>query len=190
MTIKVNYTAHVYAPGGHAPLTAMAVGQVFDMAIAVRDLRPSGTYTYRGLTRPLVRGVYAAYCDVLYDKTRARLFGLSSQLPTPTEFFLAFTFGPQFTLSQLAFDGTDRINELGAAAGATTGGGTTAVELARVRMQTRKAGPLTFTPDINQLPHPLCDTLLYGNIAATPPEDQFRIEPEFIELTPATINVG
>lgn len=190
MTPKMNYTAHIYSVGTKSSLPYLVVGQVFDLAITVRDLRPCGTYTYKGLTKPRVRGVYAAYCDVLYDKARARLFGLSSQFPTPPEFFGAFTFGPQFTLSQFAFDGPDRINELGAAAGASMGGGTAAVELARVRMQARKAGPLSFSPDISQLPLPLCNTLLYGNIAATPPEDEFRIEPEFIQLVPVTVNVN
>src|SRR6187399_2898306 len=116
MKAKVNYTAHIYQVGTRTLPSEVRVSQEFDLAISVTDLRPRGTYIYRGLSKPLLRGVFAAYCDVLYDKSRARVWGLSAE-PTAVEFFSSFTFSPHYQSGEMAFDGPDRINELGAFSG-------------------------------------------------------------------------
>src|SRR6476661_8688002 len=104
MMVKVNYTAHIYQVGTRTVPSEVRVGQEFDLAISVKDLRPRGTYIYRGLSRPLLRGVFAAYCDVLYDKSRARVLGLPAG-PTAEEFFSSFTFSAYYQNGEMAFDG-------------------------------------------------------------------------------------
>ncbi len=189
MTPKVNYTAHIYQVGTRTLPAELRVSQVFDLAIAVKDLRPRGTYIYRGLSKSLLRGVFAAYCDVLYDKSRARMLGLPAE-PTAEEFFSSFTFSPHYQNGEMAFDGPDRINELGAFATSFTGLGVAAFEVARVQMQAIQSGPLTFTPDVTKLPHPQCDTLVFGNLAADPPEESYVLSPQGIHLVGVTVNVG
>jgi len=188
MTPKVNYTAHIYQAGTRTLPSEVCVSQEFDLAISVRDLRPRGTYNYRGLAKPLLRGVFAAYCDVIYDPSRARVMGLPDS-PTAEEFFSSFTFSAHYQNGEMAFEGADRINELGAFATTFTGLGVAAFEVVRVQMQAIKSGPLTFTPDVTKLPHPQCDTLVFGNLAASPTEESYVISPQEIYLVGVSVNV-
>ena len=57
-------------------------------------------------------------------------------------------------------------------------------------MQAIQSGHLTFTPDVTELPHPQCDTLVFGNLAADPIEESYVISPQEIHLVAVTVNVG
>ena len=72
--MKVLYQAACYAPNTTAQLVLpIAKGASFDLALVTQDLRPPGTYDFMGSTRNLMRGVFAAYCNILFDKTMARV---------------------------------------------------------------------------------------------------------------------
>jgi hypothetical protein len=185
--MKVAYQLSACQIGTNTKLTAMTVGQSFDLVLTVQDLRPSGTWTDdHGVKKPLVRGVFAAYCDVLYDKHLAKLTQADASHP---EWFLGcFTFKNGYVNGQRASDAADRINGAGAFTSAF-GGNQSPVEVWRVRMTCRAPGSLVFKPDVSELSRPACDTLVYGNDNATPPEASY-VGPGEVVLIPCAVTVS
>lgn len=183
---KVRYTVKPCQIGTRTLLTNVPRSALFDLVLTVRDLRPRGTYTQGVVIKPLVRGVFAAYCDILYERSYTQIVGLSQG--TPAEYLSAFTFGPQYPNGRSAYDAADRMRRVGAFASAYQLG-TGELEVARVRMQARREGLHTFTLDFDSLPHPQCDTLVYGNIGAEPPEESY-VYPSEIQRVNGQIKVG
>ncbi|MDZ4821113.1 MAG: Ig-like domain-containing protein, partial [Planctomycetota bacterium] len=60
----VEYVIRTLAPGTDTPITSILAGRDFDLQVRVRDLRIDGNNS---------RGVYAAFLDVLYDKSLAKV---------------------------------------------------------------------------------------------------------------------
>jgi hypothetical protein len=60
----VQYAIRTLAPGTDTPITSILAGRDFDLQVRVRDLRIDGNKS---------RGVYAAFLDVLYDKSLANV---------------------------------------------------------------------------------------------------------------------
>ena len=185
---EVSYTIAACQIGTSTKVTSMQVGQTFDLVLSVQDLRPSGTWTDSGgIVKPLVRGTFAAYCDVLYDKTLAKVTYYSGN--GPGEFLGCFTFKNGYVNGPpQAYDAPDRINDVGAFTGAF-GGNKLPVEVWRVRMTCKAAGPLVFRPDVSDVPSPKCITLVYGNDAATPPEQSY-VAPADVVLIPCAVTVS
>jgi hypothetical protein len=194
-TPKVSYIVSVCQTGTSTKLTSMKVGQVFDLVLSVQDLRPSGTWN--GTKRvngidvtgmwPLVRGVYAAYCDVLYDKSLAKLVFYDDRHPQSFIGCFKFTDGYVNGPPQ-AFDAPDRINDVGAFT-SSFGGNTAPVEVWRATMIAKKAGSLVFQPDLSDVSHPKCDTLVYGNDSVSPPEPSCVPASEVV-LVPCAVTVS
>ena len=104
MMAKVNYTAHIYQVGTRTLPTEVHTRARIRSGNFSQGSRPRGMYTYRGILKPLLRGVFAAYCDVRYNKNRARVVGLPAE-PTAAEFFSRFTFSTHYQNGEMAFDG-------------------------------------------------------------------------------------
>lgn len=184
---QVAYTVSVQQVGASAKLSALRVGQSFDLVLSVQDLRPSGTWVNaRGLSRAKVRGVFAAYCDVEFDASLAKLTYYSDG--GPSDYLRCFTFSSRYPNGTKAAFAEDRIDDVGAFATAF-GGNQAAVEVWRVRMSAKNPGGLVFTPSVDQVPHPACDTLVYGNIAADPPEQSY-VAPGDVVLIPCAVTVS
>lgn len=183
---KVRYTVKPCQIGTRTLLTNVPLSALFDLVLTVKDLRPSGTYNRNGVNRPLVRGVFAAYCDILYERTYTEILGLTQG--TASEYLKAFRFSPQYPNGRTAYDDADRMRQVGAFASAFSLG-TGELEVARVRMQARRVGLHTFTLDFSSLSHPKCDTLVYGNIGANPPEESY-VSPSEIQRVDGQIKVG
>ncbi len=195
---QVSYTAAVTAIGTNTRLTALRVGQSFDLVLSVQDLRPSGTWNGTKLVRignelvsvtkdwQLESGVFAAYCDVRFDRELAKVTYYSGG--GPAEYLGCFTFSARYPNGPKASFATDRINDVGAFATAFTGN-STPVEVWRVRMTSKNPGALVFSPTVDQVPHPACDTLVYGNIAADPPEQSY-VAPGEVVLIPCAVTVS
>lgn len=78
---KIQYTFKAVPTGttdalAATGLTSVQAGQTYDLVLIGQDLRPNGTFTLpdpdnpgQFLTKPLLRGVYAGYTDLLYDKS-------------------------------------------------------------------------------------------------------------------------
>ncbi len=193
---KVSYSVTACKIGTNTKLTAMTVGQSFDLVMYVQDLRPSGnwqgTKLANGLevtgTWPLIRGVFAAYCDVIYDKRIARPTFYSGS-GNQAEFLSAFTFSDGYVNGPpRASDSPDRINDVGAFTSAF-GGNQAPQEVWRLRMTCKGPGSLEFRPDVSDLQLPQCLTLVYGNDAAQPPEPSY-VAPAEIVLIPSAITVS
>lgn len=60
----VRFTIETLVPGTNTPITAITNGRDFDFRVTVQDLRDDGNP---------IRGVYAAYLDVLFDRTLAKV---------------------------------------------------------------------------------------------------------------------
>ena len=60
----VEYVVRTLAPGTMTPITSILAGREFDLELRVRDLRNDGNKS---------RGVFAAYVDLLYDKSLAKV---------------------------------------------------------------------------------------------------------------------
>lgn len=184
---QVVYTASVQQAGTSTKLTALTVGQSFDLVLSVQDLRPSGTWTdWKGQVKPKERGVFAAYCDVAYDPKLAKITFYNST--SPKEYLACFTFSARFPNGPRALFATDRINDAGAFAMAFTGN-RAPVEVWRVRMTAKNPGALVFAPTVDQVARPECDTLVYGNIGADPPE-QSGVDTAGIVLIPCAVTVS
>jgi len=61
MVDRVLHKVAVVQPGTSTPITSVKVGQEFDLVLYTQDLRPNPN-------NDRIRGVFAAYTDVLYDK--------------------------------------------------------------------------------------------------------------------------
>lgn len=182
---QMSYTVSVNQPGTNTKLTALTVRQSFDLVLSVQDLRPSGNWTdARGRTRPKVRGVFAAYCDVTFDPELAKLTYYNGE----NDYLGCFTFSTRFPNGLKATPADDRIDDAGAFSSAFSGNGAP-VEVWRVRMTAKSPGALVFTPAVDQVRHPQCDTLVYGNIGANPPEDSF-VALDKIVLIPCAVTVS
>jgi hypothetical protein len=191
---KVVYSAAACQIGTSTKLTAMTVGQSFDLVLSVQDLRPSGTWSGMKLVNglptngqwPLVRGVFSAYCDVRYDKALAKVtFADDSH---PAWFVVCFTFAARYPNNHLAADAADRIDNVGAFASAACGN-QSLTEVWRVRMTAKAAGSLVFYPDVSAVPHPQQNTLVYGNDSAIPPEPSY-VAVEEIVTVPCAVTVS
>ncbi len=74
MTAKVKYTLRCFDGLGNE-VTEINDGKEFDLVLFAQDLRPEGEYNYNGDIRALLRGVYAAYVDVLYNEANSPIKG-------------------------------------------------------------------------------------------------------------------
>ena len=183
---SVSYTVSCCTIGTSTKLTTMPVGQVFDLVFQVQDLRPNGTWIDdNGVKLPLVRGVFAVFCDINYDKTKASILYYDDRYP---QWYLpCFKFKNGYTNGAMASDGPKGMNDVGAFTG-SFGQDRTPVEVWRVTMRANKAGGMCFKPDISDVPHPMCDTLVYGNIGASPPEQSY-VAPADVVLIPCAVTV-
>jgi hypothetical protein len=166
LTPKVRYSLAVYQPNTTSRVTSVQVGQPFDLALFVQDLRPAGEYiSWDGSTQPLKRGVFAAYAKVQFN-TAAIQVGAVNWTSS------IYVNGKQFVPSSTgiaavgAFDGFSEI-------------GTELLEVCRVRCTAQwPDGVASGVTQISRslglsfatLPHPQCDTLVLGNWGANPPE--------------------
>lgn len=175
---KVRYSLAVYQPGTTTRATSVKVGQDFELALFAQDLRPEGD--------GLRRGVWAAYCDVLWNKNYATPhFPITHVKPY-------LNTDPNFTNKEKP----NGIAALGAFCGLAPGS-VELVEVCRVRMTAAwspTAAPsitsasVQFNIRFDQCAHPWCDTLVAGNFAANPPE-QSDVQLSEIMASGASITV-
>lgn len=185
---KVSYTLAVTQVGNNTKLTQLKAGAMFDLVCYAQDLRPNGTWTdWTGTVKPLVRGTYAVYLDVYYDSKLARSIYYTGTNTVGPEFRDHFTFANGYINGRQANLVPNRMNDVGAFS-ERPGINTAPVEIWRLRMKTVKPGSLSFTPNLDDLAHPRCDTLVYGNIAADPPEQSFVLPSEIV-LVPCAVTV-
>lgn len=71
--MKAKFSLGTFSPGTGAGV--VKVNTPFDLLVVVQDLRPNGTYFFNDVEKPLIRGVYAAYMNVLFNK---ELVGLAT----------------------------------------------------------------------------------------------------------------
>lgn len=177
-TLKANRLAE--------PISEVTVGQEFDLALLCQDLREPGIYEYAGEERELVRGVYAAYCDVVWDKSKVAV----KLAPTPNarlRFFNAFLFAPEYRSGPQAIEAPDGFMRTGAFRGLSFGGDTEPHEFVRCRMVATGMGRVVFETKLTRL-RPGDDTLVYGNLAANPAEQSW-VQPSEIVLGRCLLNV-
>jgi len=91
---KVNYTLTTVAPGTNTPLSAVSFGKEFDLVLSTQDVRPNPN-------GDLIRGVFAAYIDVLFNSAivKPRTYEVQSIFipnTTPVEAKLYIRFGYYF----------------------------------------------------------------------------------------------
>ena len=173
---KVQIFAVPYAADTKVILSTLRVGQAFDLAVFVRDLRPRGTWTDpHGVAKELERGVYAAYVDVPIDDTVTATTG-------GMKFGEAFANGRRLRLE------ANFVNDCGGFSAAFQGTGTGAKELFRVRLKGVAPGTVVFAPSVVTLQRPECDTLVFGNLAADPPEPSY-VAVEEVKISAATVTV-
>lgn len=173
---KVQYSLALLAKGTNSKKTSLKVGEVADLAVFVRDLRPNGTWTNaKGQQVPLVRGVFAAYLNLSFNYNNAQVVADS------------FRFGPAYPNGLENHAAKGSYTDTGAFASSFTGLGTTPYELFRMSVKGVRIGTTTFTPSFN-VTRPKCDTLVYGNIAANPPEDS-HVEVSDIVSAPLSFSV-
>ncbi len=94
----VEYVIRALAPGTDTPITSILAGRDFDLQVRVRDLRNDGNKS---------RGVYAAFLDVLYDKSLAKVRVAEMQrLVVAGNLSGAFTLsmGPGQTTASIQYD--------------------------------------------------------------------------------------
>jgi len=177
------------------PSTSVTINTPFDLVLQVQDLRPEGEFVnYRGLTKPLVRGVFAAYCDIHYNKNLATLTPiLIPATPTKPAHYADCKFTPQYANGKyIDKSPPDHINDVGGFASAFTGD-TELVEVGRMRFVAKSIGHLTFMPSTINIQKPQHDTLIYGNTAAQPPEGsavtvaQTKFTDCFLDIEPTFI---
>lgn len=58
------------------PIVSIPAGGTFDLVLAVKDLRPNGTYIDGTRTKRLPRGVFSAYCNITIDPTVLAVAGV------------------------------------------------------------------------------------------------------------------
>lgn len=174
---KVQIFAVPFAADSNAIVSTFKVGQTFDLAVFVRDLRPNGTWKDdNGTTKPLIRGVFAAYVDVPVDNTITQLTG-------------GMKFGTDFPNGRRLGMETNFVNDCGGFSGAFSGTGTGSKELFRIRLKCVAPGTAVFSPSVANLQRPDHDTLIFGNIAADPPEQSF-VDPSEVRVSAATVTVA
>ncbi|HMC10874.1 MAG TPA: hypothetical protein VKH44_06275, partial [Pirellulaceae bacterium] len=97
-TPVVRYSVRALVPGTDTPLTEILPGREFDMQVLVQDLRGTGSPN---------RGVFAAYTDLLYDKSLAKFRVAEIQALTidgsPTGSF-TLTLNPGQTTPPIIYD--------------------------------------------------------------------------------------
>jgi hypothetical protein len=177
--MKVNYSIKCYTPNTTNILTKIKNGEEFDLALLVQDLRPEGTYqSWDGQTKDLIRGVFAAYCDILYNKNYSRIIQPIIGVDNTASFLSAFVFNTFYQNGKSAIDGNrpGRIDDVGAffSGDWSKGAGVNPVEVFRVKMvATLPDGLYTttqaFIPDFTVVV-PAHYTLVFGNFAANPIE--------------------
>jgi hypothetical protein len=195
MTKVVRYTLKCFNPGTNNVVTGVKSGEEFDLAVLVKDLRGDGEYFNTALNAemPLVRGVFAAYLDILYNKVLTPI-----KLVPNKVFRVNFKFGPDYYNGKWAVDAADRIKNLGAFSG-SFGLDTEERELVRVRMIATlplnvRYGFQRFTPNFDfptEAEKISFQTLVYGN-----PEyvnsgfiENSWLKPENLEGIPASLNI-
>ena len=173
---KVEYKIVFMKPGTNSVVTEIKVGQEADVGLFVRDLRPNGEWTTpTGAKRPLARGVFAAYCDIRFNYNCVQVIADS------------FEFGPLYPNGKESHAAKGFYDDTGSFAASFSGLGTTPCEVFRFRIKGVRIGTGTFTPSLDVV-RPKYNTLVYGNIAATPPEES-NVDPAETKLTAGTIKV-
>lgn len=155
----VQYSVKLLTKGTNSTKTSLKVGELADVAVFVRDLRPNGYWTnYKGQQLPLVRGVFAAYLNLAFTYNFVQVVADS------------FHFGAAYPNGLENHAAKGSYLDTGAFASSFTGLGTTPYELLRFTVKGVRTGKAVFTPSFN-VTRPKCDTLVYGNIGANPPEE-------------------
>lgn len=179
----VRYTLAAYQPGTTTPVQTVKVGSTFDLAISVQDLRPPGTWTYKGAQEAKIRGVFAAYCDVLYVGSGMNLTG--NAVPPERN----FTFAPLYQNGTNVELLPNRLHDLGSffAGDWTQGAGTDPVEVVRWNMTAKAAGNYQVRMVFGSV-SPWCNTLVFGNKGADPPEESY-VAPQQITTSQPTLKI-
>jgi hypothetical protein len=136
---------------------------------------------YAGQERELIRGVFAAYCDVLFSKQ------LTATKTVGSSFLNGLTWQHPYVNGKSAVNAYTGIRWLGAFSGEYQGG-TYPTEVVRVRMVSKAPGKVDFVPSIQNMSSPVYDTLVYGNLAATPPE-QSAVTKDKIECVGTSLTI-
>lgn len=169
------------------PITSAKVGSQFGLCLVVQDLRPDGTFVsaegmYAGQTRDLIRGVFAAYCDIHFDLSKVQV------IPNP-KFINSVSFDPLYTNGKSACAGPGGIRYLGAFTSSYSGLSTDPYTVCTVQMKAIHAGRVCFTPVINSLIGPAWDVLVFANLLTAPPEDQL-VSKDQVVLVSSVLTVS
>lgn len=168
------------------------VGEPFVVTLLARDLRPWGTYFNSGFEeeKQLIRGVFAAYCSILFDKSKVRVNAVGT--PGTAKYALSyrsqFIWFPPYTNGKVAVDipiGT----RLGAFSTDFDGvDEDRAYPVCSITLLATKPGLVILQTTSQGLRYPMDDTLVYGNLAVDPPE-QSNVLPLEITWQRASIQV-
>lgn len=168
------------------PISHVVVGQTFLLNLSVQDLRPEGQFIpteglYAGKVTNLIRGVYAAYCDVSFPVTQVRVKQVGPK------FMDAFTFPYPYINGKTACKTTGGIRWWGAFSDVFAGLGTGLEKMSSALMVATAPGTVQFKPMLNSL-GPAWDFLVYGNLLANPIEES-KVERADVKLEGVTIQV-
>jgi hypothetical protein len=197
-------TSTLLPTAGTPPMPVIKAGQEFDLALVAQDLRPEGTQiskvpgpTY-GKEVPLLRGVYAAYATVRFQKA------LSAMTASPP------VYGPFHQSTHPLFPSCvgeeSRINAMGSffgtkippdesSIGINPQSNSEPVEIVRVRMLAKfppnwiiSQTTQVFSLDFASLSYPAHSTLLFGNVADIPPDQGTAFGAE-IQATGVSVRI-
>jgi hypothetical protein len=151
-----------------------AVGQPFDVALRVQDLRPPGVYSpiRNGVAyaqRPRPRGVFAAYLNLFWDQSLATVVSVQHATPYPNGRFYQQVYGG--------------LLKCGAFAGSFSPLGSYEFEFARVRFLAQAAGEFELQLSAHNMG--LYNTLVY----AAPEVESQLILPEQISVAGVFVNI-
>ncbi len=191
--IKVRYTLAIYHPGTTMLATSVKAGSDFDLALFVQDVRPPGTYvSWDGQTLDKLRGVWAAYANVVYNRNLAQVYPVAN--PQPDEPQLEVKYSSLYRSGMRADNKPGMIANLGAFDGFDQLG-TDLLEVCRVGMKalwpaanTGTTAGAKITLNVQGVQIPLCETLVMGNWDLNPPEES-DVQPSEIILGSALLTV-
>lgn len=167
------------------------VGKTITVTVNVADLRPQGEYPYNNEVKPLIRGVYAAYIGLYFDKAYAST-GIDPTY-TPARQAWAFrnacTFYTPYTNGKLAVEGPFGVSRIGAFSTDFDGLDPDSVyPVVSFKLIALKVGQLVIQSNTRSLKYPMDDTLVYGNLAATPIEHSY-VHPSAITIGRAVVDI-
>ena len=158
-------------------ISAIPAGSDFELRGFVQDLRPAASQS----------GVFAAYQDILYNRTLVSVPSAS----TPLGFQINFTSGASgYSNGQsgdIRIPGV--INEVGSFQNAGTPLGTSELQQFSIRMKAVTPGVARFAPDPADV-SPFHDCLLYSNTTSKVPFEQVSYVPMELIITGGTGGAG